>query len=110
MAAEIAELTDKNFKSEVTRNTLSIVDIYASWCGSCRLFAPVFQEVAAAHPEFKFYKIEAEQNPEFRASIPIDNLPFVAVFQNGEYVGGQTTSKREALEEMIQIVKEKAGA
>ncbi len=103
----ITELNDQNYQSTLAQTDVALVDIYASWCGSCRLFAPHFEEAAKTHPEFQFFKIEAEANPTFRATIPVDNLPYVAVFHQGNFVGGQSTSKKEGLEEMIQVIKEK---
>jgi len=103
----ITELSDQNYKSELESKEIAIVDIYASWCGSCRLFAPTFEKTSNEYPQFSFYKIDGEKNPTFSESLEIDNLPFVAVFHNGDYVGGQSTTKQDVLIQMIQTIQER---
>lgn len=107
--SSVNELTDENFTSTVSAQEIAVVDVYASWCGSCRLFAPTFNDTAAAFPQFKFYKIEAEKNTKFREGLAIDNLPFVAVFHRGSFVGGKSVSKKEGLMEMLQVIQQKMG-
>jgi len=104
----VEELTDLDFEASLKANPISVVDLYATWCGSCRLFAPIYATFATEHPEFRFYKADAEKNPKLRAAVTgIDNLPFIAVFHEGQFVGGKTTSKKEALEEMMNVIREK---
>ncbi len=104
------ELKDENFDSALKEHELLIVDVYADWCGSCRLFAPHFEAVATANPKYGFAKINGEANPAFLERVNVDNLPFVAVFFKGQFVGGKNTTKREALEEMLHVISEKLGA
>ena len=103
--ANIQELTDSSYQETLQKTEFSIVDVYAAWCGSCRMFAPAFGEVADKNPDFGFFKIDGEKNPQFCEQVPIDNLPFVAVFHNGTFVGGQSTSKKEALEEIVDLIR-----
>jgi thioredoxin-like negative regulator of GroEL len=103
----VRELTDQNYKELFKEKAINIVDVYASWCGNCRLFAPAFEEVAGTHPEYNFFKVDGEANEEFASQIAIDNLPFIAVFHNGEYLGGKSTSKKESLLGMIETLKAK---
>lgn len=105
----LTELTDQDFTAQISQSEIAVVDIYASWCGSCRLFAPAFMATAADYPGFKFFKIEAEANPKFREGLPIDNLPYVAVFHRGQFVGGKSVSKKEGLVEMLQVIQQKVG-
>jgi thiol-disulfide isomerase/thioredoxin len=57
------ELTDATFKAALDAAPLAFVDLYASWCGPCRLFSPLFDQVAARHPQAKFFKIDGDLNP-----------------------------------------------
>ncbi len=111
MMQRIHELNDSNFETLLSADDIAIVDLYAKWCGACRLFAPDYEAVALQYPQYKFYKIEAEENPKFRnvKKVSVDNLPFIAVFQRGEYVGGKSLTKKESLLEMLNVIGQKAG-
>lgn len=101
----VIEITDQDFESVFAANKVVIVDVFASWCGSCRMFAPLFDEVAQANNDFKFTKVDGEKNSKFIERIEADNLPFVCAFVNGEYVGGKSISKKDALEEMVKVIR-----
>lgn len=103
----VTEINDSNYKDNIKSSSIAVVDVYASWCGNCRLFAPAFEKVANENPDFNFFKIDGDINQGFASSIEIDNLPFIAVYKDGEYIGGKSTAKQEGLEAMIQKIKEK---
>ncbi len=104
--AQILELEDSNFQQNVGDKNLAIVDIYASWCGSCRLFYKVFEEVAGEQADLAYFKIDGDDNESFREGIDVTNLPFVAAFHKGKYLGGLSTSKKEGLVKFIEKMKE----
>lgn len=111
MASEfVSELNTGDPLAEIARHGLSIVDIYAPWCGTCRLLAPQYEKCAQENPNLKFFKIDGEKYSDFSSTLPVDNLPYIAVFHKGEFVGGKTLSKKEALDEMIQVIASKIGA
>ena len=58
-------LTGKTFEDAVTKSGITLVDWWASWCGPCRMFAPVFAAASEQHPDITFAKIDAEDQPEF---------------------------------------------
>jgi thioredoxin-like negative regulator of GroEL len=97
----VEELTDANFRSTLESAPLAFVDLYASWCGPCRLFSPLFDQVASRHPGAKFYKIDGDLNPECRSDLTIDNLPFVAIYKNGKFVQGISVATEEGFEELV---------
>jgi len=105
--AEIKELNDNNFESSLSEQDLAFVDIYADWCGSCRLFFKTFDEVASNTSNAAFFKIEGEENEKFRDSLEIPNLPYVAAFSKGKFIDGVSTAKKEGLEAFINSVREK---
>lgn len=105
--SQILELNDANFQENVTSKDLSIVDIYASWCGSCRLFYKIFEEVSKEQSDLGFYKIDGDDNETFREGIDVTNLPFVAAFHKGKYIGGLSTSKKEGLVKFIDSMRGK---
>ena len=98
---KVTELNDENFRQNIEAEPLAFVDFYADWCGPCRLFAPVFAEVAEKHSEIKFFKIDGDLNPASRSEITIDNLPYVAAFRNGKFVEGFSTTVEAGLETFI---------
>ena len=111
MASEfVTELTLAEPLTEISKHPLSIVDIYATWCGTCRIMAPKYEQVAKETPQFKFFKIDGEKYSDFSASLPVENLPYIAVFHKGEFVGGKTLSKKEVLVEMLEVISQKIGA
>lgn len=104
----ISTITDSNYKNELA-DKKTVVKFYADWCGSCRLFAPKFKKMAAdeSFANISFAEANAENNPEFRKASEVNNLPYFAVFENGEFKAGLSTAKAEALAEFIN---EKLGA
>jgi thioredoxin 1 len=101
MAAEFIELNDSNFSETLKDVPVAIVDYFASWCGACRMAAPMFKRVAAEF-NIPIYKIDAELNPGSRTGVTLASLPTLAVFRNGVPVGSVTTAKEEGLKEFLK--------
>ncbi len=98
----VIAINDENFEQTLAQNPVTVVKYYADWCGSCRLIAPKFKRWAESGPEgVAFAEINAENNPVARKTAGVDNLPFFAVFKNGELVSGAATAKIEAVQQML---------
>ncbi|MBA9075920.1 thioredoxin family protein [Rufibacter quisquiliarum] len=100
----IIQATDQDFQSVLQNNERVVVKFFADWCGNCRLFSPKFKRMAD-NEEFAgvaFVDVNAETSPEARKLAGVSNLPFFAVFKNGELVEGAATSKEEYVQEMIR--------
>jgi thioredoxin 1 len=82
-------LTTENFEQTVAANEIVIVDFWASWCGPCRQFAPVFEKAAADHPEIVFGKVDTEAQRELAAAARISAIPTLMAFKNGHRVFSQ---------------------
>ena len=80
-------LTKENFAQEVLQSDKPVlVDFWATWCGPCRMMAPVVEELAAEHPEYKFGKINVDEQPELAGEYRIMSIPTLLVFRNGQKV------------------------
>lgn len=96
-------VTDENFREQISLNNKVVVKYYADWCGSCKLFAPKFKRISN-DPQFEdisFLDVNAEQNPEARKLAGVTNLPYFAIFKNGELVESVASSKEDAVVELI---------
>ena len=80
-------ITKDNFKSEVEDfSGLAVIDLYADWCGPCRMLAPVLDELEGEYPEVKFCKINVDNEPELAKAFNVKNIPMVALVKDNTFV------------------------
>ena len=65
------ELNQGNFEDVVTQNQMVIIDFWASWCGPCKSFAPVFEAASEQHPDIVFGKVNSDDEQELAAAFSI---------------------------------------
>jgi thioredoxin 1 len=99
-------MTADTFEETVTRPGITLVDWWASWCGPCRMFAPVFQAASEKHPDITFGKVDTEDQPGLSAAARISSIPTLMAFRDGILVFAQPGAlPAAALERLIQAVR-----
>ena len=79
-------LTAEGFEKAVTDNEIVFVDFWASWCGPCRMFAPVYEKVSEQHDGVVFGKVDTEAEQELAAAAQISSIPTLMAFRDGVMV------------------------
>jgi thioredoxin 1 len=81
-------VTDATFQKEVLESDQpTIVDFWASWCGPCRMIAPVFEELSSQYSgKVKFAKVNVDENPKIPANYGVRGIPTLIMFKEGKVV------------------------
>ena len=99
-------LTAENFQASITDNEIVLVDFWASWCGPCRSFAPVFEATSEAHPDIVFGKVDTEAEQQLAGAAGITSIPTLMAFRSGTLVFSQPGAlPGAALEQVIEGVR-----
>ena len=81
------QLTQQQFNELIAGGKPVVCDFFATWCGPCKMLAPVLEEVSAGYADrAEFVKVDVDEAPELSVKYGIMSIPFVAVFKNGEMV------------------------
>ncbi len=72
----------ENF-AEFTKEGVAVVDFWASWCGPCRMLAPIIEQTAENLPAAKFGKVDVDAYPELASAFSVSSIPNVCVFKDG---------------------------
>jgi thioredoxin 1 len=100
------ELSGSTFEDTITGNDIVLVDWWASWCGPCRMFAPVFEQAAEANPDLVFAKVDTEAQPDLAAAFEIMSIPTLMVFREQVLVFAQPGAlPAAALDDLIEQVR-----
>jgi thioredoxin 1 len=99
-------LTEENFEQTVTGDGITLVDWWATWCGPCRQFGPIFEAASEKHEDITFGKIDTDSEQGLAAAAQISSIPTLMAFRDGVLVFSQAGALPAAsLEKLIEAVR-----
>jgi len=100
------DITEANFKGEVEKDGIVLIDWWAPWCGPCRAFGPTYEKVAQKHPDVTFGKVNTEEEQSLAGAFDIRSIPTLMILRDKVLLYSQAGALPEAaLEDLIQQVR-----
>ena len=100
-------LDQQTFAEAIQGNDTVIVDFWADWCGPCKRFAPVFDQVSEKHPDVVFGKVDTEEQRALAGGLGIQSIPTLMAFRGGYLVYREAGAmSAPQFEELVKAVKD----
>ena len=93
----ILHVNESEFDREVLQDSGTVlVDFWATWCGPCRMLAPILEELSGQHPELKIVKVDVDENRDLALQYGIESIPTLRVFRDGKLVNQAVGARPKA--------------
>ena len=100
------DITEANFKGEVEKDGIVLIDWWAPWCGPCRMFGPTYEKVAQKNPDITFGKVNTEEQQSLAGAFDIRSIPTLMILRDKVLLYSQAGALPEAaLEDLIKQVR-----
>ncbi len=101
------EITGQNFQETVQKDGIVLLDFWAEWCGPCKRFGPIFEQVSDENPEHTFGKVDTEENQDLAAALQIQSIPTLMMFRDGILLARESgLLPAQALNDLIKQASE----